>query len=160
MAKLNYVKYQDKSKNPKKKNKWYARVKHRETLSLADVAKHIAEHGSVYTEDVVMGVLVKLRSCLLEMMLDSKKVKLDGLGTFYIAAKTTPAESAEAFTTANIKSLHIRFLADQSGTSMLTGRALVSRASIQEDNEYMVVVSDSSSSGSGDDGGTVVEQPE
>ena len=47
------------------------------------MAKHISEHGSVYTQDVVFGVLEKFRSCLVEMLLESKRVKIDGLGTFF-----------------------------------------------------------------------------
>ena len=52
-------------------------------MNTPKLAQHIAEHGSIYTSDVVFGVLEKFRSCLVEMLLNSKKVKIDGLGTFY-----------------------------------------------------------------------------
>ena len=44
--------------------KWFAHSKSIETLNTRKLAKHISEHGSVYTQDVVFGVLEKFRSCL------------------------------------------------------------------------------------------------
>ena len=67
--------------------KWYARLKSIETLTMTKIARHIAEHGSVFTEDVVEGVLKKFKNCLIEMLLDSKKVKIAGLGTFYLTCE-------------------------------------------------------------------------
>ena len=65
----------------------FGRVVHTETMDTEMLAQHIAEHGSPYTEDVVSGVLKKAEKCILEQLLDSKKVKLDGLGTFYLSAQ-------------------------------------------------------------------------
>ena len=67
--------------------KWYARLKSIETLSTEKLAKHISEHGSVFTADVVEGVMKKVKTCLLEMLLESKKVKIAGLGTFYLTCE-------------------------------------------------------------------------
>ena len=63
---------------------YYAKAVALETLSLRDMAKHITSHGSPYTVDVVMGVLEVFRSCLIEQLLESKKIKVDGLGIFYV----------------------------------------------------------------------------
>ena len=41
--------------------KTYGKIIYRGTLSLADMAEHIMKHGSVYTEDVVIGVITKDR---------------------------------------------------------------------------------------------------
>ena len=67
--------------------KWYARLKSIETLSTERLAKHISEHGSVFTADVVEGVMKKVKTCLVEMLLESKKVKIAGLGTFYLTCE-------------------------------------------------------------------------
>jgi hypothetical protein len=56
--------------------KWFAHSKSIETLNTRKLAKHISEHGSVYTQDVVFGVLEKFRSCLVEMLLESKRVNI------------------------------------------------------------------------------------
>ena len=54
---------------------YYAKAVSLETLSQRDMARHISSHGSPYTVDVVMGVLEAYRNCLIEQLLESKKVK-------------------------------------------------------------------------------------
>ena len=82
MAKILYELAQNKNQYNPSYGKWFARVKALETLNTRKMAQHISEHGSIYTPDVVYGVLEKFRSCLVEMLLNSKKVKIDGLGIF------------------------------------------------------------------------------
>ena len=59
-----------------KVKKTYGKIIYRGTLSLTDMAEHIMKHGTVYTEDVVIGVITKLKSCIQEMLSDGYKVKL------------------------------------------------------------------------------------
>ena len=109
----------------------FGRVVHTETMDTEMLAQHIAEHGSPYTEDVVSGVLKKAEKCILEQLLDSKKVKLDGLGTFYLSAQNTKGGAAklEDFSvTKNIKGLRVRFLPDQSDSKNLTAKQLYQKA--------------------------------
>ena len=44
-----------------KVKKTYGKIIYRGTLKLNDMAEHIMKHGSVYTEDVVIGVITKLK---------------------------------------------------------------------------------------------------
>ena len=83
MAKILYEVKQNQNEYSTAYGKWYAQIKALETLNTRRLAQHISEHGSIYTPDVVYGMLEKFRSCLLEMLLNSKKVKIEGLGTFY-----------------------------------------------------------------------------
>ena len=83
MAKIIYEVYQNQNEHNAAYGKWYGRVKYLESLNTRKLSNHISEHGSIYTPDVVYGVMEKFRSCLLEMLLNSKKVKIEGLGTFY-----------------------------------------------------------------------------
>ena len=50
-----------KNNNEKSDNfgKLYAELDTNKTLSLRGLAKHIADHGSIYTRDVITGVLTK-----------------------------------------------------------------------------------------------------
>jgi hypothetical protein len=66
--------------------KYYAELERRRTLSLKGLAKHIADHGSIFTRDVIEGVLSKLTQCVPELLSQGVPVKLDGLGTFYPTA--------------------------------------------------------------------------
>ena len=59
-----------------KVKKTYGKIIYRGTLSLNDMAEHIMKHGTVYTEDVVIGVITKLKNCIQEMLSDGYKVKL------------------------------------------------------------------------------------
>ena len=73
MSKILYEVYKNDIKDSESVmyGKWYARLKSTETMSLAKMAKHISEHGSVFTDDVVEGVMKKFKNCLLEMLLNS-----------------------------------------------------------------------------------------
>ena len=84
--------------------KWYARLKSIETLSMTKLAKHISEHGSVFTEDVVEGVMKKFKTCLLEMLLESKKVKVAGLATTRVAVRPAAVTTAAAAATTEVAS--------------------------------------------------------
>ena len=97
MAKILYAVKQNTNQKSVIYGKWFAQAKSTETMNTRKLAKHIADHGSIYTPDVVYGVLEKFRSCLVEMLLESKKVKIDGLGTFYTTLENNPggADSKE-----------------------------------------------------------------
>ena len=111
--------------------KWYARLKSIETLSTTKLAKHISEHGSVYTQDVVEGVMTKFKNCLLEMLLESKKVKVTGLGTFYLTAECEKGgadKEADFNVNQHLKALHIRFLPDQTAEDNISSREFIKKA--------------------------------
>jgi predicted histone-like DNA-binding protein len=131
MAKILYEVYQNQNEHNAAYGKWYARVKYLESLNTRKLSNHIAEHGSIYTPDVVYGVMEKFRSCLLEMLLNSKKVKIEGLGTFYTTLECTKggAVSADKFNVQkNIKGLHIRFLPEQTTEENISSREFLKKA--------------------------------
>ena len=133
MSKILYEVYQNDIKDSESVmfGKWYARLKSIETLSTEKLAKHISEHGSVFTADVVEGVMKKVKTCLVEMLLESKKVKIAGLGTFYLTAECTKggADKEEDFNVnQHLKALHIRFLPDQTAEDNLSSREFIKKA--------------------------------
>ena len=133
MSKILYEVYQNDIKDSESVmyGKWYARLKSIETLSIEKLAKHISEHGSVFTADVVEGVMKKFKTCLIEMLLESKKVKIAGLGTFYLTAECTKggAEKEEDFNVnQHLAALHIRFLPDQAAEDNLSSREFIKKA--------------------------------
>ena len=115
--------------------KTYGKIIYRGTLRLTDMAEHIMKHGSIYTEDVVIGVITKLKSCMQEMLADGYKVKLDGIGTLYpvLTSKGTlyPVLTSKGVSDAkdfsaseNVTRLGIAFLADQSKKSAYKASAM------------------------------------
>ena len=131
MATLIIRKYQNNNETLGTAGKWYGRLVHQDTLSTGDLCKHIAKHGTIFTSDVVKGVVEKFVNCFEELLLEGYKVKLDGLGTFYIAISTEGADTAEEFTANNIKSVRVRFLADQSKQSEYTTKMLTQKATFR-----------------------------
>ena len=131
MAKILYEVKQNKNGKSSAFGKWFAQIKTLETLNTRKLAQHISEHGSIYTPDVVYGVLEKFRSCLLEMLLESKKVKIEGLGTFYCTVENQKGGAAkkEDFNASkHLKALHIRFLPEQEQEQNISSREFLKKA--------------------------------
>ena len=133
MSKILYEVYQNDIKDNESVmfGKWYARLKSIETLSTEKLAKHISEHGSVFTADVVEGVMKKVKTCLVEMLLESKKVKIAGLGTFYLTCECTKGgadKESDFNVNQHLAALHIRFLPDQAAEDNLSSREFIKKA--------------------------------
>ena len=131
MAKILYEVKKNQNTKSSAYGKWFAQIKTLETLNTRKLASHISEHGSIYTPDVVYGVLEKFRSCLIEMLLESKKVKIEGLGTFYCTVENTKggAQKKEDFNVnKHLKALHIRFLPEQEQEQNISSREFLKKA--------------------------------
>jgi len=131
MAKILYEVKQNQNSFSAAFGKWYAQIKNLETLNTRKLANHISEHGSIYTPDVVYGVLEKFRSCLLEMLLNSKKVKIEGLGTFYCTLenqKNGALKKEDFNVNKHLKALHIRFLPEQTTEENISSREFLKKA--------------------------------
>ena len=84
-------------KNNNKKNagfgKFYARAMHNGTTNLDDIAAIIERNCSMKKSDV-KAVLTELVEVMTAQIQDSKRVKLDGLGTFKIGISQAHQEHA------------------------------------------------------------------
>ena len=89
--------------------KAYAKAQMRELMTFAKFIEHIAKHNGVYTRGTVRGVVVDMCECLVEQLLEGKKIQLGELGSFWISLTSEGAESMEKFTAENIKSVNIVF---------------------------------------------------
>ena len=127
-----------KNNNEKSDNygKYYAELERKRTLSLKGLAKHIADHGSIFTRDVIEGVLCKLCQCVPELLSQGVPVKLDGLGTFYPTAKNEHGglESVEAAKNLTpeqaVEGVRVRFLPDGTKLDDMTSKAFKDRCSL------------------------------
>ena len=163
MAKIIYEVYQNQNEHNAAFGKWYARVKYLESLNTRKLSNHIAEHGSIYTPDIVYGVMEKFRSCLLEMLLNSKKVKIEGLGTFYttLECQKGGALAKDKFNILkDVKGLHIRFLPETEQEQNISSREFLKQAefinidSLLPKEEEEEEENGGSQNGSGTSGGT------
>ena len=154
MAKIFYELRQNKNNKSRIFGKWFAHSKAVEIMNTRKLAQHISEHGSIYTPDVVFGVLEKFRSCLVEMLLESKRVKIDGLGTFFTTIENEPggADKVEDFNVQkNLKALHIRFMPEQEQELNISSREFIKKAEFV--NVDSMMGGDKSSSGGSSSGG-------
>ena len=80
-----------------------------EVLSLEKFAEHISSHGSKYDEADITAVAILITNCLVESLLDGKKVKLGKLGDFSISLTSKGAVTAKEFTAENITGINLIF---------------------------------------------------
>ena len=116
--------------------KWYARIVALRTLSYRDLIQHIADHNTVYGEDVCEGVAIKLANCLLEQLLEGKKVQFGDLGTFYLSVKSNGADDEEKFNAGtDIKGLYLRFAPSRLNINDLSSKTLKKKAQLKNVKE-------------------------
>lgn len=110
--------------------KWYGRVVATKTMSYQELCKHMSEHNSIYGEDVCLGVANKLQNCMLEQLLEGKKVQFGELGTFYLSIKSTGADKEEDFNLGqNINGLFLCFAPSRTDVNNLSSKMLKKKAS-------------------------------
>ena len=95
--------------------KYYPEVDTQETLTLRGFAKHMSDHGSIYTLDIIEGVLKKITQCLPELISQGVPIRLDPLGTFLPTCSVDKPlndipDMEGADPNAVVKGVHIRFL--------------------------------------------------
>ena len=130
--------YKNQNSTSKNYGQSYARVVTTKTMSYQELCRHMSEHNSVFGEDVCLGVANKLQSCILEQLLEGKKVQFGELGTFYLAVKSTGANSEEEFSVAsNIKGLYLRFAPSRTDVNNLSSKMLKKMASFMNAKELV-----------------------
>ncbi len=95
-----YKLYKNKIANSKSNGKWFARAANIGSISWKQLCKHIATHGSVYTEDVCVGVGMKLLDCIVEKLSEGYTVKFGDMGTFYLELHSEGTDSVSEFNAA------------------------------------------------------------
>ena len=103
-----YRKTQDNRKNSTHKGQWYGRAVYQGTVNEYDLAKSIEAKCTVHRADVV-AVIIALIDEMSRALQSSLRVKLNGFGTFKMGLSSRPAETADKFTTDNIKKLRVLF---------------------------------------------------
>ena len=104
-----YRLHQDQSHGTARSGKWYARMVPVGVIDTRALAEIIQRNCTVKKADV-MAVIEELVEVMKDQMQDSKRVKLDGFGSFKIGINCKGARSAKAFTvTDNSEGLHVVF---------------------------------------------------
>ena len=62
--------------------KYFARVEYKRTMSIDDMAKHMAEHNTPFSVGTIAGILKDFVACTREQCLNGNTVKIDNLAIF------------------------------------------------------------------------------
>lgn len=144
---IRYKKYQVIGENHPLKGLWYARPLIEDTFDTEKLAKHMANHNTPYSAGLIKGVLTDMISCIKELILDGKNVKLDDLAIFSVGIVSKKgATSAADFTLAdNVKGLKLRARA----TGELSNAQINLDGQLKEASKYNVESSNNPGSNPG-----------
>ena len=107
-----YKLYQDNRDTSTHKGEWYARAKTLDTVTLNEIAQRIQDYTTAKKADA-LAVLTEMVEVVRDYLQKSYRVKIDGLGSFKMSLKTSPAPTAKEFSASkNIKSMRALFQED------------------------------------------------
>ena len=131
--------------------KWFAKNVVEETINLDALAEHMSNHNSPYSKGVIKGVLTDMISCIKELLLEGKNVKIDDLAIFSLGIKNKlMANTEEEFTVSkNIEGVKLKARA----TGELMSKTLNLEATLKKATFINGKLAPASSSGS-DNGGS------
>ena len=65
--------------------KYYPRVSYKQTLDIHDMAQHMSEHNTPFSEGTIEGILRDFVKCVREQTLNGNTVKVDDLAIFKVS---------------------------------------------------------------------------
>ena len=73
--------------------KLYARVDYKESLGIEDMAHHMAEHNTAFSEGLITGILIDFVKYVREMVLNGNTVKIRNLAIFKATVEANALET-------------------------------------------------------------------
>ena len=73
--------------------KYYARVSYKQTMSVQDMANHMAEHNTMFSEGSITGILIDFVKCVREQVLNGNTVKIENLAIFKATVEANALET-------------------------------------------------------------------
>ena len=106
--------------------KLYARVNYKQSLTVSDMARHMAEHNTVFSEGSILGVLTDFVKCVREQVLNGNTVKIDNLAIFKATVEANALETLYDATTDKVAQATIGELkeGDKTGAAVKTIKLL------------------------------------
>ena len=148
--------------SPKAKGygKWYPRAVITQTVDTEMLATIMQRNCTLKKADIV-AVISELIETMADQLQDSKRVKLNGFGSFKIGIKGEGADSAADFSTSkNIKGLHVLFQPEvKTDGSGLRQKTFITGCSVQEAPKNDVDTTKPANSGSNGGGNGGNTQP-
>lgn len=149
MAKFRKVK--NNRKNSPTRGMIYGRAVVNRVVHTSAIAKKITERCTV-TEPDILAVINALMTEISANISEGNKVVLDNFGSFKLGIRTSPAESAKKFTSANIKAMYIIYSPYSVMDQGKRVKPMLSGIKMEEMTEYNGI--EDKENGGGTSGGT------
>ena len=91
MVELNL--YQNNNQTSEYYKKWYPRADYKQTYGIHELAKHMAEHETPFSEGTIRGILTDAVKCIRHLTLDGNTVKIDNLAIFKCSVEGNPVNT-------------------------------------------------------------------
>ena len=142
-----YVLKQNKNSKSAAYGKFFAYPVIEETINLDALAEHMSNHNTPYSKGAIKGMLTDMVSCIKELLLEGKNVKIADLAIFSLGIKNNGgAVSEEAFSVSkNIKGVKLRARA----TGELIAKNLNLEATLKKASATTKVAGNGGSNGGG-----------
>ena len=126
---IKYILKKNKNTGSSAFGRWYAYPVIDQTLNLRQLANHMSKHNTGFSEAQCLGVMTAMVSCIKEMILDGKNVKIDDLAIFSCGIRNAGgSETEESFNVLdNIASVKFRARA----TGLLSNKQLDLEATLK-----------------------------
>jgi predicted histone-like DNA-binding protein len=143
-----YVLKQNKNSKSAAFGKWFAFPVIEETIDLDALAEHMSNHNTPYSKGAIKGMLTDMVSCIKELLLEGKNVKIADLAIFSLGIKNNGgAVSEDVFTVSkNIKGVKLRARA--------TGELIAKSLNLEATLKKASATSKTSGNGGSNGGGT------
>lgn len=128
---IKYITKQNTNEESKVFGKWFAYPVIEETVNLDGLAEHMSNHNSPYSKGMIKGQITDMISCIKELLLEGKNVKIDDLAIFSLGIKNKKGGAAteEDFNVSkNIEGVKFRARA----TGELSAKALNLEATLKK----------------------------
>ena len=106
---VKYRKVKNNRKGSKTQGKIYGKAVVDGVIHTKEIAEKISKRCTL-TEPDIIAVINALETEIAYGLADSKRIVLDGFGSFKVGIKTTPADSPKKFGNGNIGGMHVNFL--------------------------------------------------
>lgn len=148
---VKYRKVKNNRKGSKTQGKIYGKAVVDGVIHTKEIAEKISKRCTL-TEPDIIAVINALETEIAYGLADSKRIVLDGFGSFKVGIKTTPADSPKKFGNGNIVGMHVNFLPAVEMYMNKRMKSMLRSVKVEEMTEYNGL-EDAEGDNSGNDGG-------
>ena len=154
---VKFRKVKNNRKGSKTQGKIYGKAVSVGVMHTKEIAGKISERCTL-TEPDVIAVINALQTEISYGLADSKRIVLDGFGSFKVGLKTTPADTPKKFGNSNIVGIHVNFIPSTEMYMNKRIKSMLRNCKVEEMTEYNGLEDEeddnSGNGGGGNSGGT------